>query len=89
MTVVVPAGAPPVGRVSHPRGARIVLLPVVSAAMMNATAGIDFLILVAGDLMRTSRLVVEPVLLALLGLESTGGLIALERRLGPGRERRT
>lgn len=64
------------------------LLLVVSAEMIAATAGIGYLILYAGDLMQTSRLLAGIVVLSILGLLSTAGLAALERRLFRGRARR-
>jgi NitT/TauT family transport system permease protein len=82
-------GALPVVLAGYRLGAGIALLLVVSAEMINATAGIGFLILNAGDLMLTGRLVVGLALLALLGLGSTWGLAVIERRLAPWREDRT
>ena len=64
------------------------LLLVVSAEMIAATAGIGYLILYAGDLMQTSRLLAGIVVLSILGLLSTAGLSTLERRLFRGRARR-
>ena len=49
--------------------------------LIAATAGIGYLILYAGDLMQTSRLLAGIVVLSVLGLLSTAGLAALERRL--------
>ena len=63
------------------------LLLVVSAEMIAATAGIGYLILYAGDLMQTSRLLAGIVVLSVLGLLSTAGLATLERRLFRGRAR--
>jgi NitT/TauT family transport system permease protein len=63
------------------------LLLVVSAEMIAATAGIGYLILYAGDLMQTSRLIAGILVLSVLGLLSTAGLAALERRLFGGRAR--
>lgn len=63
------------------------LLLVVSAEMIAATAGIGYLILYAGDLMQTSRLLAGIVVLSALGLLSTAGLATLERRLFRGRAR--
>lgn len=67
-------------------GAGIALLLVVSAEMINATAGIGFLILHSGDLMLTGKLMVGLALLSLLGLGSTWALRALEAYLVPWRE---
>lgn len=67
-------------------GAGIALLLVVSAEMINATAGIGFLVLNAGDLMLTGRLMVGLVVLSLLGLASTWGLRLLEAHLVPWKE---
>lgn len=63
------------------------LLLVVSAEMIAATAGIGYLILYAGDLMQTSRLLAGIVVLSVLGLLSTAGLATVERRLFRGRAR--
>ncbi|HEV2358141.1 MAG TPA: ABC transporter permease [bacterium] len=63
------------------------LLLVVSAEMIAATAGIGYLILYAGDLMQTARLLAGIAVLSVLGLLSTSGLAALERRLFRGRAR--
>lgn len=63
------------------------LLLVVSAEMIAATAGIGYLILYAGDLMQTSRLIAGILVLSVLGLLSTAGLGALERRWFGGRAR--
>lgn len=84
--VQLPASAPVVFA-SLRLAAGMSLLLVVSAEMIAATAGIGYLILYAGDLMQTSRLVAGIVVLSVLGLLSTGGLAALERRLFRGRAR--
>jgi NitT/TauT family transport system permease protein len=61
------------------------LLLVVSAEMIAASAGIGYLILYAGDLLQTSRLLAGIVVLSILGVLSTSGLQAVERRLLRGR----
>ena len=67
-------------------GAGIALLLVVSAEMIGADAGIGFLILHAGDLMLTTKLMVGIAVLLLLGLCSSWSLRALERLVVPWRE---
>jgi NitT/TauT family transport system permease protein len=54
--------------------------------MINASAGIGFLILHAGDLMLTGKLMVGLALLSALGLASTWGLRAVEGWLAPWKE---
>ena len=66
-------------------GAGMALL-LVSAEMINAPAGIGFLILRSGDLMLTGKLMVGLLLLSLLGLGSTWALGALEAYLVPWKE---
>jgi NitT/TauT family transport system permease protein len=83
--VVLPSALPMI-LAGYRLGAGIALLLVVSAEMINATAGIGFLILHAGDLMLTGKLMVGLVLLSVLGLASTWGLRALEAWLVPWRE---
>jgi NitT/TauT family transport system permease protein len=61
------------------------LLLVVSAEMIAAATGIGFTILHAGDLMQTPKLLAAIVVLSALGLLSTWGLQALERRVVRGR----
>jgi len=61
------------------------LLLVVSAEMIAATAGIGYLILYAGDLLQTPRLLAGIAVLSVLGILSTSGLQAVERRLLRGR----
>lgn len=63
------------------------LLLVVSAEMIAATAGIGYLILYAGDLMQTARLLSGIVVLSALGLGSTAALAVVERRFLRGRLR--
>jgi NitT/TauT family transport system permease protein len=83
--VILPSALPMI-LAGYRLGAGIALLLVVSAEMINATAGIGFLILHAGDLMLTGKLVVGLVLLSLLGLASTWALRALEAYLTPWRD---
>jgi NitT/TauT family transport system permease protein len=83
--VILPSALPMI-LVGYRLGAGIALLLVVSAEMINATAGIEFLILHAGDLVLTAKLMVGLVLLSLLGLASTWGLRAVEAWLVPWRE---
>src|SRR5262245_7148952 len=83
--VILPSALPMI-LAGYRLGAGIALLLVVSAEMINATAGIGFLILHAGDLMLTGQLMVGLVLLSLLGLVSTWALRALEAYLVPWRD---
>ncbi|HEV8676793.1 MAG TPA: ABC transporter permease [Methylomirabilota bacterium] len=83
--VILPSALPTI-LAGYRLGAGIALLLVVSAEMINASAGIGFLILHAGDLMLTGKLMVGLVLLSLLGLASTWALRALEGYLAPWRE---
>jgi ABC-type nitrate/sulfonate/bicarbonate transport system permease component len=83
--VILPSALPMI-LAGYRLGAGIALLLVVSAEMINATAGIGFLILHAGDLMLTGKLMVGLVLLSLLGLASTWALRALEAYLTPWRD---
>lgn len=85
LKVVLPSATPMI-LAGYRLGAGIALLLVVSAEMINATAGIGFLILNSGDLMLTGKLMVGLGLLSLLGLSSTWGLRALEVWLAPWRE---
>jgi NitT/TauT family transport system permease protein len=83
--VVLPSALPMI-LAGYRLGAGIALLLVVSAEMINATSGIGFLILHAGDLMLTGKLMVGLALLSLLGLASAWGLRALETHLVPWRQ---
>jgi NitT/TauT family transport system permease protein len=83
--VILPS-ALPVVLAGYRLGAGIALLLVVSAEMINATAGVGFLILHAGDLMLTGKLMVGLALLALLGLASAGALRAVEVWLVPWKD---
>jgi ABC-type nitrate/sulfonate/bicarbonate transport system permease component len=85
-TVRLPASVPMVFA-SLRLAAGMSLLLVVSAETIAAAAGIGYPILYAGDLMQTPRLLAGTVVLSVLGLVSTGGLAALERRLFRGRAR--
>lgn len=85
LKVVLPS-ALPVVLAGYRLGAGLALLLVVSAEMVNATAGIGFLILHSGDLMLTGKLMVGLLALSLLGLGSTWGLRALEAHLVPWKE---
>jgi NitT/TauT family transport system permease protein len=87
LKVVLPSALPTI-LAGYRLGAGIALLLVVSAEMINATAGIGFLILHSGDLMLTGKLMVGLVTLSLLGLASTWGLRALEAWLAPWKEGR-
>jgi NitT/TauT family transport system permease protein len=62
------------------------LLLVVSAEMIAATRGIGYLILYAGDLMQTTRLMAGIVVLSVLGLLSTWLLRRIERMVVRGAE---
>jgi ABC-type nitrate/sulfonate/bicarbonate transport system permease component len=86
LTKVVLPSALPMIMAGYRLGAGVALLLVVSAEMINATAGVGFLILHAGDLMLTARLMVGLGLLSVLGLASTWGLRAVEAYLVPWRE---
>jgi NitT/TauT family transport system permease protein len=83
--VVLPSALPLI-LAGYRLGAGIALLLVVSAEMINATAGVGFLILHAGDLMLTGKLMVGLAVLSLLGLASTGALRALEGWLVPWKD---
>jgi NitT/TauT family transport system permease protein len=83
--VILPSALPTI-LAGYRLGAGMALLLVVSAEMINATAGVGFLILHAGDLMLTDKLMVGLVLLSVLGLASTWALRALEGYLAPWRE---
>ena len=67
-------------------GAGMALLLVVSAEMIAASAGLGFLILHAGDLLLTRRLMAGIVVLSFLGLASTWLLRGLERLVIPWKE---
>lgn len=67
-------------------GTGMALLLVVSAEMVAATTGLGFLILNAGDLMLTTRLMAGIVVLSALGILSTWLLRQLERWLLPWNE---
>jgi len=85
--VVLPSALPTV-LAGYRLGAGMALLLVVSAEMINASAGLGFLVLNAGDLMLTGKLMVGLGTLSLLGLGTTWGLRALEAWLLPWREDR-
>jgi NitT/TauT family transport system permease protein len=87
LKVILPSALPTI-LAGYRLGAGIALLLVVSAEMINATAGIGFLILHSGDLMLTAKLMVGLATLSLLGLASTWGLRAIEAWLVPWREDR-
>ena len=87
LKVILPSALPTI-LAGYRLGAGIALLLVVSAEMINATAGIGFLILHSGDLMLTGKLMVGLATLSLLGLASTWALRALEAWLVPWREDR-
>ncbi|HXJ81689.1 MAG TPA: ABC transporter permease [Candidatus Methylomirabilis sp.] len=67
-------------------GAGTALLLLVAAEMIGAESGIGFLVLQAGNLMETTRLMVGIVLLSLLGVLSHWGLTRLERLVLPWRQ---
>jgi NitT/TauT family transport system permease protein len=83
--VVLPSALPTI-LAGYRLGAGIALLLVVSAEMINATAGIGFLILHSGDLMLTGKLMVGLATLSILGLASTWALRGLEAWLAPWKE---
>jgi NitT/TauT family transport system permease protein len=66
-------------------GAGTALLVLVAAEMIGAERGIGFLILQAGNLMETTKLMAGMVVLSLLGLLSHSALAALERIVIPWR----
>jgi NitT/TauT family transport system permease protein len=66
-------------------GAGTALLLLVAAEMIAVESGIGFLVLHAGNIMATTKLMVGIVLLSLLGLLSHWGLGRLERVLVPWR----
>jgi len=66
-------------------GAGTALLLLVAAEMIGAESGIGFLVLQAGNLMETTRLMVGIVLLSLLGVLSHWSLGRLERLVIPWR----
>jgi ABC-type nitrate/sulfonate/bicarbonate transport system permease component len=66
-------------------GAGTALLLLVAAEMIGAESGIGFLVLQAGNLMETTKLMVGIVVLSLLGLLSHWALTWLERRVIPWR----
>jgi ABC-type nitrate/sulfonate/bicarbonate transport system permease component len=66
-------------------GAGTALLLLVAAEMIGAETGIGFLVLQAGNLMETTRLMVGIVVLSLLGVLSHWALTWLERLVIPWR----
>ena len=66
-------------------GAGTALLLLVAAEMIAVESGIGFLVLHAGNIMATTKLMVGIVVLSLLGVASTWGLNRLERRALPWR----
>jgi NitT/TauT family transport system permease protein len=66
-------------------GAGTALLLLVAAEMIAVESGIGFLVLHAGNIMATTKLMVGIVVLSLLGLLSQWGLGRLERRAVPWR----
>jgi NitT/TauT family transport system permease protein len=85
LKVILPSALPMI-LAGYRLGAGIALLLVVSAEMINATAGIGFLILHSGDLMLTGKLMVGLATLSILGLASTWALRGLEAWLTPWKE---
>ena len=66
-------------------GAGTALLLLVAAEMIAVESGIGFLVLHAGNIMATTKLMVGIVMLSLLGLASSWGLTRLERVAIPWR----
>ena len=66
-------------------GAGTALLLLVAAEMIGAESGIGFLVLQAGNLMETTKLMVGIVVLSLLGVLSHWALTRLERLVIPWR----
>ena len=67
-------------------GAGTALLLLVAAEMIGAESGIGFLVLQAGNLMETTKLMVGIVILSLLGVLSHWSLTRLERLVIPWRQ---
>jgi ABC-type nitrate/sulfonate/bicarbonate transport system permease component len=67
-------------------GAGTALLLLVAAEMIGAESGIGFLVLQAGNLMDTTKLMVGLLILSLLGLLSHWALSRLERVVVPWRQ---
>jgi NitT/TauT family transport system permease protein len=67
-------------------GAGTALLLLVAAEMIAVESGIGFLVLHAGNLMDTTKLMVGIVVLSLLGVLSHWGLVRLERVALPWRQ---
>jgi NitT/TauT family transport system permease protein len=67
-------------------GAGTALLLLVAAEMIAVESGIGFLVLNAGNLMQTTKLMVGIVVLSLLGVASHWGLGRLERVVLPWRQ---
>jgi ABC-type nitrate/sulfonate/bicarbonate transport system permease component len=67
-------------------GAGTALLLLVAAEMIAVESGIGFLVLHAGNLMDTTKLMVGILVLSLLGVLSHWGLAALERAAVPWRQ---
>lgn len=82
--VVVPSALPMVFA-GLKLGAGTALLLLVAAEMIGADSGIGFLVLQAGNLMETTKLMVGIVILSLLGVLSHWGLTRLERAVIPWR----
>jgi NitT/TauT family transport system permease protein len=82
--VVVPSALPMVFA-GLKLGAGTALLLLVAAEMIGAESGIGFLVLQAGNLMETTKLMVGIVVLSLLGVLSHWLLAALERAVIPWR----
>jgi NitT/TauT family transport system permease protein len=68
-------------------GAGTALLLLVAAEMIAVESGIGFLVLHAGNLMQTTKLMVGIVVLSLLGVLSHWSLGRLERLIIPWRAR--
>src|SRR5262245_41351875 len=82
--VVVPSAMPMVFA-GLKLGAGTALLLLVAAEMIGAESGIGFLVLQAGNLMETTKLMVGIVVLSVLGLASHWSLARLERLIVRGR----
>ncbi len=84
-----PQGHPALGVADDLRGLRLgagtALLLLVAAEMIAVESGIGFLVLHAGNIMATTKLMVGIVLLSLLGVLSHWGLGRLERLAIPWR----
>lgn len=83
--VIVPSALPMVFAGLKLGAGTALLLLLVAAEMIGADSGIGFLVLQAGNLMETTKLMVGIVILSLLGVLSHWALTRLERAVIPWR----